>query len=414
MKKRILSLILALSLALGLSVSASAYTLPFWDMASITHKAAVSRCVELNILDGFPEGDFRPNDSLTRAQFCKIMSVTVNGGGTPSASGLPNPFYDVSNSQWYRDHVAYCSSLGLVNGMGGNLFQPEGNVTAMQAAKMLLVAMGYNADHFGFVGPYWTQNVEFYAEMNGLFDLLGGIDRNAPLTRDSAAQMLYNAMDADPNLYGSRLDQNVDSAVVTLTQKTYYYRVPGQNYSLPLTYDYLTVEGNSPAAQAINQAIQQDYFDFCRGVGQHQLLGKWLGWAQDNAEPYDAWFFPATVTAMVTHNSGGILSIYFKSHYLYDHEVSYGMTFDLKTGRQLTSAEVSDRTDNQLMAIYKNWLKTTDEVDEWYHSALVWDGMTSADLDFIIDLYEVVLFSPEVQYPDGACFNYEIWTGICP
>ncbi|MBR2490025.1 MAG: S-layer homology domain-containing protein [Ruminiclostridium sp.] len=416
MKKRILSLLLALSLMMGLGISASAYTLPFRDQAAITHKMAVSECVELGILNGFPEGDFRPNNLITRAQFCKIMAVTVNGGSSPNGAGLSNPFYDVKNSEWYRDHVAYCHSIGLVDGIGANLFRPEGNVTAMQAAKMMLVAMGYEAAHFGFVGPHWAQNVEFYAEMEGLFDLLGGMDRNAPLTRDNAAQMLYNAMDADPHLYGSQLDENVYSASVSLTQKTYYYRVPGQNYSIPLTYDYLTVEGNSPAAQAINRTIQQDYADFCRGVGRHELMGTWMEIAEKYDDPDDlgSWFLPATVNAMVTHNQDGILSICFQAHYIYDHYVNYGMTFDLKTGQLMTASQCSGYSDSQLLSIYKNWLQTTDEVYELYHSAMVWEGMTMNDLGFVIDLYELVLFSPELQYPDGTRVNFEIWTGIRP
>jgi hypothetical protein len=90
------------------------------------------------------------------------------------------------------------------------------------------------------------------------------------------------------------------------------------------------------------------------------------------------------------------------------------MTFDLNTGKLLTAAEVTGYSDNRLLSIYKNWLRTTDEVDEWYHSALAWDGMTMNDLDFIIDLYEIVLFSPELQYPDGTRVNFEIWTGIRP
>ena len=416
MKKCIRPLVLALALALGLNISAAAYTLPFRDQASITHKMAVSECVELGILNGFPEGDFRPNNLITRAQFCKIMAVTVNGGSSPSGSGLSNPFYDVKSSEWYRDHVAYCHSIGLVDGIGANLFRPEGNVTAMQAAKMMLVAMGYDTASFGFTGPHWADNVEFYAETEGLFDLLGGMDRNAPLTRDNAAQMLCNAMDADSDLYGSRLDATVDSASISLTQKTYYYRVPGQNYSIPLTYDYLTVGGTSPAAQAINRAIQKDYTDFCQGVGQHQLMGTWMEIAEDYDDPLDMGMgiLPAKVSAAVTHNRDGILSILFHAHYLYDHNVYYGMTFDLNTGKLLTAAEVTGYSDNRLLSIYKNWLRTTDEVDEFYHFVLAWDGMTMNDLDFVIDLQELVLFSPELQYPDGGRTNFEIRTGIRP
>jgi len=45
---------------------------------------------------------------------------------------------------------------------------------------------------------------------------------------------------------------------------------------------------------------------------------------------------------------------------------------------------------------------------------MVWEDMTMNDLGFVIDLYELVLFSPELQYPDGTRVNFEIWTGIRP
>ena len=53
-------------------------------------------------------------------------------------------------------------------------------------------------------------------------------------------------------------------------------------------------------------------------------------------------------------------------------------------------------------------------MDEFYHFVLAWDGMTMNDLDFVIDLQELVLFSPELQYPDGGRTNFEIRTGIHP
>ena len=143
-------------------------------------------------------------------------------------------------------------------------------------------------------------------------------------------------------------------------------------------------------------------------------MGTWMKIAEEYSDLNElgTGFLPATVNAMVTHNQDGILSICFQAHYLYDHYVNYGMTFDLKTGQLMTASQCSGYSNSQLLGIYKNWLRNTNEVDEWYRPALAWDGMTMNDLDFIIDLNELVLFSPELQYPDGTRVTFEIWTGI--
>jgi len=68
-------------------------------------------------------------------------------------------------------------------------------VTGAEAAKMLLVALGFKSEIEGFTGANWAVNVNVRANQKGLFDELS-INPSEGLTRDNAAQMVWNALDA--------------------------------------------------------------------------------------------------------------------------------------------------------------------------------------------------------------------------
>ncbi len=185
---------LGLSLALTLPAAAAAFT----DQAEIRHKEAVDGCVRLGIIGGYPEGDFRPQGGVTRAQMCKLICIAVNGGTQPDLKAIPNKvtFTDTASS-WAKDYIAYCATNGIVSGMGDGRFAPDSGVTATQAAKMLLVSLGYDAKAEGFNdGPLWAQNVEHEAAAAALYDGLTGLERDKPLSRDNAARMIWNTLHA--------------------------------------------------------------------------------------------------------------------------------------------------------------------------------------------------------------------------
>lgn len=86
---------------------------------------------------------------------------------------------------------------GIVSGVGGNRFAPASSVTGTQLAKMLLVSLGYNAVTEGYQdSDAWTVNVNTDAVNAGLYKELEDVDMSAALTRDDAAQMFWNALQA--------------------------------------------------------------------------------------------------------------------------------------------------------------------------------------------------------------------------
>ncbi len=157
-------------------------------------------CVALNIVSGYPDGSFKPEGNITRAEFCKMICILLNGGKEPTLGTSTTPiFNDVrtsANAAWAEKYIEACSVQGIVSGIGGGKFNPNGNVTGSEAAKMLLVALGFNSDIAKFTGAAWEVNVNVKATERGFYEDLQGIDTSKPLTRDNAAQMVWNALNA--------------------------------------------------------------------------------------------------------------------------------------------------------------------------------------------------------------------------
>ena len=172
----------------------------FSDQSKIKNTEAVDACTALNIIGGYPDGSFKPEGNITRAEVTKMICVALNGGKEPNLATNATPtFSDVrtnANSAWAEKYIESCYAQGIVSGVGAGKFAPAGNVTGTQLAKMLLVALGYKSENEGFTGNAWATNVNVRASQKGLYDGLESMDPAAALTRDSAAQMIWNALNA--------------------------------------------------------------------------------------------------------------------------------------------------------------------------------------------------------------------------
>ena len=196
--KKVLSLVLCVAMMLSVMVVGAGAA--FSDQSKIKNTEAVDACTALNIIGGYPDGSFKPEGNITRAEVTKMICVALNGGKNPAVSTNTTPtFSDVrnnANAAWAEGYIESCAAQGIVSGVGGGKFAPNGNVTGVQLAKMLLVSLGYNSDNEGFTGNAWATNVNVRAAQKGLYEGLETMDTAAAITRDNAAQMVWNALNA--------------------------------------------------------------------------------------------------------------------------------------------------------------------------------------------------------------------------
>ena len=197
--KRALSLVLAVVMVIGLMVvgaSAVSYN-DLTDNDEIVNKDAVSMLVALDIIQGKPDGSYAPTENVDRAQMAKMLSVIMNKGVDNSAlyQSVDSGLTDIGTN-WAKGHINYCYTTGIIAGRGNGTFDPSATVTALEAAKMLLVAVGYDPAIEGFTGADWALNVSVRADSVGIFRNFTK-DLTAPLNRDDAALLIYNALDVE-------------------------------------------------------------------------------------------------------------------------------------------------------------------------------------------------------------------------
>ncbi|NCB63638.1 MAG: S-layer homology domain-containing protein [Clostridia bacterium] len=211
--KKMLSLVMALAMiASFMVVGASAAAFP--DDKDIVNKDAVGTLVALGVIKGNEKGEFNPKGIVTRAEMAKMICVALNGGNDPKLGNTVSKFTDVPATHWASGYIDFCTNMGILAGKGNNKFEPDATVTGTEAAKMLLILIGYDAANSNLTGAQWDVNTNAQANLRGFYADLA-INPSQGLTRDNAAQMIFNAIQATVAKYEYKLT-TVNGQLTTL------------------------------------------------------------------------------------------------------------------------------------------------------------------------------------------------------
>lgn len=196
--KKVLALVLVLATLLGLATMASATEYKDADKIAADYDEAVKVLDLIETMQGYPNGEFRPTANITREEAAKLIAIFDNKDADISTYYTSiNPFAD-EKGRWGESYVGYGYRAGIIAGMNANTFAPTANVTGTQFLKMALVTLGYDQEAEGFVGSSWAVNVLALARKLDLIDgLADGWKPEADLTRQEAAQILLNTLNAD-------------------------------------------------------------------------------------------------------------------------------------------------------------------------------------------------------------------------
>lgn len=185
----------------------------FKDVAGSAYADEINALGAYELLKGSGGGNFTPGARLTRAQLCvmlaRVLGVTYTG---------PSQFSDVAEGKWYTGEVNAMAALGLVNGVGGKRFNPDGALTQEQLltilgrlARYLNVALDSYGEAVEGSGVAFPPELDGYANwaksgvavlgwglenaLDGdgdlLYTRLGNIKPTAPALREEAAAQLY-------------------------------------------------------------------------------------------------------------------------------------------------------------------------------------------------------------------------------
>lgn len=223
--QKVLALGLALIMLMGMFTVASAAEakvatdLTDWD--SIAHQNAVALNVDLGIIKGMPDGSYKPTENIDRASWAKLAYVAACGDEDADAYlGTVTGLKDIAGN-WAEAYISYLAANAYISGDETGNYNPGNQVTVVEACKTMLTILGYNAKDRGYENnAAWSGKIMSDAKANGLMD---GVDKDQtamkPLTRENAAQIIYNALAAQTveevktydqgNQYVSRYDKDV-------------------------------------------------------------------------------------------------------------------------------------------------------------------------------------------------------------
>jgi hypothetical protein len=207
--KFILLLVLATFM---LSIAGTASAATFSDVTASDAAADVYKLNALGIIQGYPDGTFKPDNTITRAEFAKIAVYAAGLQDVASGmSGVPSVFSDVPASEWYNGWINVAAAQGFVKGYPGGTFAPNATITQAEVVTVFLRLLGYNDNLPG----EWPAD---YISKAANLDIIAKIafTANKTATRAEVASMGSAALDqyvveylADSNTFVN--DQKVDA-----------------------------------------------------------------------------------------------------------------------------------------------------------------------------------------------------------
>ncbi len=145
-----------------------------------------------NIINGYTDGRFSPNSTVTRAEFAKMICTAQN-------IGTQNADYKDTYSHWARGYIGALESKGLITGYPDGSFRPDNKITREEMASILAKAAGLqpsNGRIFGDTGSSWAESYINAAYKAGLIQGYGdgSFKPGGSATRAETASMIYNML----------------------------------------------------------------------------------------------------------------------------------------------------------------------------------------------------------------------------
>ena len=258
--KKIIAVILAVS-TLFITAIASEPT----DISDHANRNAISLLCNLDIIKGYEDGSFRPDNQITRAEFVALILRTLNYVDISEGYKEKQHFSDVTADYWAAGLINLAYEIGYINGYSDGTFGGDRIISFSEGVTIMVSALGYDIvaeQSGGFPTGYLNQ-----ASQLRLLNNLSSSDNL--FTRGMAAALIYNA-----------LDVNIMDSVVFTDGENEFVKTDATILSnLKISIKTGTVQAVYGAALLGSQTLRRDQIDIDGIVYETKLTGleKYLG-----------------------------------------------------------------------------------------------------------------------------------------
>ena len=248
--KRALSLGLTAAMISGLMVMGSSAA-SYADVTSENNVEAIDVLQTVGIMVGDENGNFNPDQNVTRNEMAVIMSNLMEYNVATYKD--TSPFTDVPS--WAEPYVAACWTNGITSGYSDTIYGGSDTVTTAQAALMLMKALGY----FQYASDFGSDWQLATTRQANAIDLFVGVDSGvtAPMTRNDVAQLVLNTLEA--GTVEASTDGSWTIGDVTINNNVRYsYITSNQPYAVAISDDRST-DSTTDAGRSIVELGEQLY-----------------------------------------------------------------------------------------------------------------------------------------------------------
>ncbi len=183
MIKKLTVFIIILTLAIG----TLAFAGDFDDIKDTKYEEAVDFLAAFEVINGFGDGTFRPDEAVTRGQMAKMITIVL--GYKDFTVNLESTFED-TKGHWSEPYVEVANSFDIVVGYDENTFGPNNNISYSEAVTMIIRTLGYTDSSLEGEWPY---DYLVKATDIGVLDNVSMLSSSA--SRGDVAIMINNALD---------------------------------------------------------------------------------------------------------------------------------------------------------------------------------------------------------------------------
>ncbi len=188
--KKVLSLVLVI--AMVISSMSFAFAGTFEDVTDATTLKAVEALTALGVVNGYADGTFKPENSITRAEIAKLLVEALGHGDL--AEGSSSSFKD-AKGKWFEGYAAIAQSIGVTNGYPDGTFKGNNPISYQEAVVMILRALGYT-DQTVNSNRENSYNAVSYKSVASRLGVLKNVTFKAgSADRGDVAKMLFNSLE---------------------------------------------------------------------------------------------------------------------------------------------------------------------------------------------------------------------------
>lgn len=232
--------------ALPASAQATQNQASFVDVpSSYWAKPFIQELANIGVISGFPDGTFRPDEPVTRAQFAAIVRQAFRRG----AVRAPIRFADVPSSYWATGAIQDAYATGFMSGYPGNEFRPEQQIPRVQVLTALTSGLQYSPAGSNETAlqiysdaaaiPDWARSSVAAATQKQLvvnYPNPQFLSPDRPATRADVAAFIYQALVSTGNVAAIPSQFIVGQASMPSTPSTTTGQLPAGT-TIPTRYD---------------------------------------------------------------------------------------------------------------------------------------------------------------------------------